>query len=67
MSTEIQYKTLRKQLKLTQLELSAAIGVQESRIWLLENGFIHLVDPGAVEKITKKLQNLCEEKELSLL
>lgn len=67
MSNEIQYKKLRKQLKLTQMELSAGIGVAGSRIWLLENGFIHLVDPGAVERITKKLLDLCERKELEML
>ncbi len=65
MSDEIQYKTLRKQLNMTQMELSAAIGEVESRIWLLENGFIHLVDPGAVERITRKLLDLCEKKELN--
>ena len=67
MSMEIQYKTLRKQLKMTQLELSAAIGEAGSRIWLLEEGFSHLVDPKAVERITKKLQDLCEKKELDEL
>jgi len=67
MSIEIQYKTLRKQLKLTQLELSAAIGEKESRIWLLENGFNDHVDSEAVERIDKKLQDLCEKKELDEL
>ena len=67
MSNEIDYKTLRKQLKMTQMELSAGIGVAGSRIWLLENGFIHLVDPEAVERITRKLQDLCEKKELDSL
>ena len=67
MSIEIKYKKLRKQLKLTQNELSAAIGEEESRIWLLEHGFLHRVDPEAVERITNKLLDLCEKKELSLL
>ena len=58
------YKKLRKELKLTQMELSAAIGEEESRIWLLENGFIHHVDSKAVERIDKKLLDLCEKKEL---
>ena len=61
------YKTLRKQLKLTQMELSAAIREAGSRIWLLENGFIHLVDPEAVKRIDMKLLNLCEKKELSFI
>ena len=67
MSIEIQYKTLRKQLNMTQMELSAAIGEEVSRIWLLEQGFIHIVDPRAVERITRKLQDLCEKKELQEL
>jgi len=67
MSTEIQYKTLRKELKLTQLELSAAIGEEVSRIWLLEHGFLHRVDPRAVERITRKLQDLCELQELEMM
>ena len=64
MSNEIQYKKLRKQLKMTQLELSAAIGEKESRIWLLENGFNNHVDSEAVERIKHKLLDLCEKKEL---
>lgn len=67
MSIEIQYKKLRKQLKLTRKELSAAIGEEESRIWLLENGFSHRVNPAAVERIEKKLLDLCEKKELELI
>jgi len=67
MSNEIDYKTLRKELKLTQLELSAAIREEESRIWLLEEGFIHRVDPEAVERIKDKLLDLCERKELEML
>ena len=58
------YKKLRKELKLTQMELSAVIGEVESRIWLLEEGFIHRVDPEAVKRIDKKLLDLCEKKEL---
>ena len=58
------YKKLRKELKLTQLELSTAIREAESRIWLLENGFIDRVDPGAVERINEKILDLCEKKEL---
>lgn len=65
MSKEIQYKKLRKQLNMTQLELSAAIGEKESRIWLLEKGFSDHVDQEALERINKKLLDLCEEKELS--
>lgn len=61
------YKKLRKQLKMTQMKLAAAIGEEESRIWLLENGFIHRVDPEAVERIDKKLLDLCEKKELEML
>ena len=64
MSIEIQYKKLRKQLKLTQMELSAAIGEEVSRIWLLEEGFIHRVDPEAAERITRKLLDLYQKKEL---
>ncbi len=67
MNNEIDCKKLRKQLNMSINELSAAIGEKESRIWLLENGFIHLVDPEAVERITKKLQDLCEKKELEML
>lgn len=67
MSNEIQYKKLRKQLKLTQMELSAAIREEEGRIWLLEEGFIHRVDPEAVKRITKKLLDLCEKKKLEKL
>lgn len=58
------YKKLRKALKMTQMELSTAIGEEESRIWLLENGFIHHVDPRAVERIDEKLLDLCEKEEL---
>ena len=67
MRDKIYYKKLRKQLKMTQMELSATINEEESRIWLLENGFIHRVDPAAVERITKKLEDLCEKKELEML
>ncbi len=67
MNIEIQYKTLRKLLKLSIKELSAAIGEEVSRIWLLEQGFIHHVDPEAVERIISKLQDLSEKKELFML
>ena len=67
MIDENDYKKLRKELKLTQLELSTAIGEKESRIWLLENGFMDHVDPAAVERIDKKLQDLCELQELEMM
>jgi len=49
------------------MELSTAIGEAESRIWLLEEGFIHRVDPEAVERIDKKILDLCELQELEML
>lgn len=67
MIDEIQYKKLRKQLKLSIYELSAAIGEERSRIWLLEQGLSSKVDPASVERITKKLLDLFEEKELEML
>lgn len=67
MSTEIKYKKLRKQLKLSKKELAAAIGEAESRIWLLEEGLHQRIAPKIVERITKKLLDLCEKKKLSLL
>ncbi len=67
MSKEIDCKKLRKQLNMTQLELSAAIGERESRIWLLEKGFSDHVDQEALERIKDKLQDLCEKKKLEML
>ena len=64
MIDEKQCKKLRKQLKLSIYELSAAIGERESRIWLLEHGFSDHVDSEALERIKHKLQDLCEKKEL---